>query len=409
VISTKDCQAAQSEIARLFLDQCRDGAQTADVAPAASCGQFLNELSRTHKGIHGSAAAIRVLGATPSAEARALSCRLLSYVDERFGVEAEGSPPAGTHPGSVAQEADSRNVIKLSETLFALKYIPVSECDAHPLANRLASIVGGAVVDGRGWTYFTDDQTTEHCDPIPTAYAVRALASHGQTPEGPIRYLFAAIAAESTVDLFAQVLCLFVLTFLPAPAADLSRDRVLGDALMRQWRRLSSLLAQNLEANVEYLDVSAETNYYVRIPWQLYLLAVAARLKPLRLFASVIAQRRISGILADISSKNGFTYPHSGRRVSSRTSGIIFDILDLIAEELDKHRFMVLANPMLGMDHLRRSRSVRWLTICAVIAAIGLSIAEWLALPNRNLSEVAPELVAGLLIALLFAVGTSGT
>ncbi|SRR6266567_1918355 len=397
MILARQCTEAQRRLIQIFADQCREGEQTKKLPPeAAACGQFLGDPGRTHRGLHGSAAAIRVLG-DGGADARDLSCRILTYLTNRSDIERRVLVNSADTLNKIA--VDERNVIKLSETLFALRFIPLSECDAHPLVTDLAKRLDEARV-GRGWNYFTDTPG-EEADPVPTAFAVRALAAHQLDVGIPASFLLEVVQGGIQADLFVQALCLFALTFLPNQ--DGIDPKMLGRALTKLWRRLSSLLSQDLEANIEFVDFTREDYHYhyVRIPWQLYLLAVAARLSPLRRYSSTLAQRRMEGIIAAVNGPTGFHYPHSGRRMSSRTSAILYDVLGLIASELATHRLMALSNPFLAADRLRSAIATRVVVAVAALYIVIASVDAWVHRQPHRLSDLGPALMAGFLIAVL--------
>ena len=58
----KRIDEAIDRIREAFITQCRDGQQS-KLLPNGhyACGQFLGELNKTQRGLHGTAAAIRVL------------------------------------------------------------------------------------------------------------------------------------------------------------------------------------------------------------------------------------------------------------------------------------------------------------------------------------------------------------
>jgi hypothetical protein len=258
------------------------------------------------------------------------------------------------------------------------------------------------MIPARGWSYFLDDGAA-YPELLPTAYAVRALAMHRfeNRLREPINYLMEQLQSPASrqSDASVRVACVFILAFLPPGPGRVDEDR-LGTALADLWHQLEPLLSQAVEANIEYSH--RDLNYYVRVPWQLYLISAAARLKPLQCFASALAQNRLSSIVGAVTRQGGFIYPHSGDRLSVRTNGILYDVLSLIREEIKPRR--PLLTPFYYWDNVRLflgSRIVRAVTVAAVSALIVVGIWQWRMTPNASLADLGPEFVSSLLLLIL--------
>jgi hypothetical protein len=235
---------------------------------------------------------------------------------------------------------------------------------------------------------------------LPTAYAVRALASHGYDVSSGVTFVLEHVRSPSAdqTDIFVQVLAIYVLCYLPGPHR---QDRELGKPFQNAWLRLSPLLNQDLEANIEY--VTSKINY-VRIPWQLYLIAAAAHLSPYRRFPSAKAQRRLRSILESVQATGGLLYPHSGRDLSSRTNAILFDVLDQIDDELKIRRLPL--RPFILLEAIKSivaSRVFQYTVRTLVFALVVYAIVRWFSSDQTNVGDLAPELISSVL--LIFLIG----
>lgn len=401
MVKKEEIQQARRSIERLFADQCEQGEQTRKLGnPAqAACGQFLGPeaLQIPQQGLYGTAAAIRVLSKSDNPGDQALVNRLVGFIQDRLGL--------GTPSVLIPLDEDADNVIKLSEVLYALSFVPAATSQTEAAKRAIGEQLMGGIITGRGWSFYLAPGTSQDVDPIPTAYAIRALSSCGYDVPGPRRYLSEMInnlttrEVRANSDIAVGVLCLFVLTFSRRESDTIS-DKELRSAFKRIWYRLERLMEYDIEQNVEYPGIGASAhNQYVRIPWQLYLLALAAALAEYRTFNSVTAQRKMESILKEVSN-SGFLYPHSGKHLSSRTNAILFDVLEIIEQEMKSSLAYDIA---LRLDQLRRalgSRIVRGLLGAIALTVIILSIATAVADPAFGLDQLAPEFLGALATSL---------
>jgi hypothetical protein len=302
-------------------------------------------------------------------------------------------------PGVVQKdlEASISNVIKMSEVLYALAFVPTSLAPREKLAARVAeALIEHRNADG-GWPYImTAEAKSSHL--LPTAYALRALASHGYELDTSMTFLREHVRspASDKSDIFVHVLAIYILCFLPD---QYGHDRELQKLFQDAWLRLSSLLNEDIEANIEY--VTRKLNY-VRIPWQLYLIASAARLSPYRRFASTKAQRRLKAILASVTTAGGLLYPHSGRDLSSRTNAILFDVLRQIDNELNVRRLPL--KPFVYAEAIRSvigSKAFRYIVRALALVLIVYAVTRWIRAGQTNVGALAPELLSSVLLILL--------
>jgi hypothetical protein len=119
---------------------------------------------------------------------------------------------------------------------------------------------------------------------------------------------------------------------------------------------------------------------------------------------SQLAQRRLTSIVEAVNSQDGFYYPHSGDRISARTTGILYDVLSLVVEEV-KSKGSAL-KPFQLVDNIRvilGSRAVRLATTTAILLLIGIIGWQWYTQPNTSLADLGPELLGGLILQLILS------
>ncbi|MGE0680736.1 MAG: hypothetical protein AB7P69_07490 [Candidatus Binatia bacterium] len=401
---------ARSKIVKLFIDQCTRGQQTRSLndTHAAGCGQFIGESAYllTQRGFHGTAAALRVLAETEDAAARDLVPKLVYYFKNRKDLELKNL----TNPdlGEVHRkcEVDESNVIKISEMLYSLCLVrPGLGTETEDLIKKLAQqLQDGLKQDLQGWGYFLDEPKNSSASLLPTAYAVFGLSHARYRVDQQVKFLLDKLKArhlhnntpviEST-DITTDVACLYAVTFLQQPGNANEVKKAATDILQRVWEKLESVMTEDFEQNVEYWR-ERET-FYVRVPWQLYLLALLARLS-FREFCSDAPQARLHAILNAIE-REGFRYPHSGRMLSSRTNAVVYEVLGKIGQELQS-RQQGFAVYFLA-DRVRTalgSRLVLWSLRCLATVFIGYVIYTWIT-EQPSVKDLAPDIIATILLA----------
>lgn len=390
---------ARSAILQLFLKQVTEGAQSTGLdEDAAACGQFVGQsaLALEQRGGHGTAAALCVLGSSDAVEAQKLANRLVNYMRERrkrlLGHK---------------EEREVKNVIKMSETLFALtQVLPASGCNTEVLARELVDDLAASRKKNAGWSYFTDD-AQEAPEVLPTAYALLALAEAGHPVDKEVqllaerlseRYLKENPSNVQTSDVTTDIACLYALGFRRHDAAANGIDKTVRSVLGRILERHRSLLVEDIEQNIEYWYGSK--TYYVRVPYQLYLLALTARYS-FRRFCSVAAQGRLRAILAAVEG-SGFRYPNSGEMLSSRTNAILFEVLGRLQAELHEGRHSSL---WVAADEVRtfigspKVAKVLSFSVLAMMAYCVYLWATWTARPP--IATLAPSFVNAFLFWIL--------
>lgn len=386
----RDIDEALERITDLFLQQCTHGAQTTSLGPTfAACGQFIGDDASTNLqgGLHGIAAALRVLAPCKSLGSRDLVRRLVAYCEVCFGLDSSVAVKR-MKAGSL------ENVIKLGELLYSLAFVSTAHTDTNRLIRHIAGLLQHAMVRDRGWGYFLGDAEPQL---LPTAYAIRGLAQNGVDISTPRRFVVDSLksrsrsSSSSAADVTTAVACAYCLTF----SASSKEDRTISDTYSSAWRVLEPTLGEDIEQNLEYSHDGS--NHYVRVPMQLYLLALASEYDWFR-FASFRAQRRLKAVI-DALRTASFKYPYSGRFLSARTNGVAFDALTIIQDRLKRLTALWIAY---RIDRLRMILGSRWVRVPAAVLSLGIigySVYQWVRVGTAT--DLAPNLVASFLVLLL--------
>jgi hypothetical protein len=156
------------------------------------------------------------------------------------------------------------------------------------------------------------------------------------------------------------------------------------------------------EANIDVLG--GPTNDFVRVPWQLHLMALSARNRPWRRFLTPPMQRLLGQTVDGVLRGPGFRYPESGDNVSTRTYAYIYETVSTIlaarsgVASVDSKVARVLRTAERPRRPLRRL--ARTLATVGVVAVIGFSIVMWLLGRAGGWKDLAPNFVAAMLITL---------
>jgi hypothetical protein len=146
------------------------------------------------------------------------------------------------------------------------------------------------------------------------------------------------------------------------------------------------------------------TNDFVRVPWQLHLMALSARHRPWRRFLSPPMQRLLGEAIEGVLQGPGFRYPESGDNVSTRTYAYIYETVSTILgarsgpTSVDSTVARVLRTAERPGRPFRRL--ARMLATVGVVATIGFSIVMWQLGRTGGWGDLAPNFVAAMLIAL---------
>ena len=393
----KRIDGAKDQIRKLFREQCLHGQQTISLSDpaAAACGQFLRVQNRLQRGLHGTAAAIRVLAGDTGGETVALVSRILHYIRQRNVYEANNLRKC---------TRDDNNVVKISEAVIALHCLPAANDIVAELAERLRS----RLTPGQGWSWFLDDQGAP--DPFPSAYACYALSlvGSGADVDEARQYLMKCLhpnnpengSGKRHADTMTDVFCLYVMTVLTAGRTSSTERQLLRDTFDRLWHRLEPLLGEDLEQNIEYWDRGDET-CYVRIPWQLYLLALASHYRFHRRFSSLAAQTKLVHIL-DMVEHDSYVYPYSGKFLSSRTYAILYETLEMIHRNVEHRQLFSFSLLWDRAVRLLRTKTARFLVGIICTLAVFYVGYRWYLIRNEgDYSTIFGSIIAAWLLTAL--------
>ncbi len=398
-ITPQRLEEARQKIVDLFVTHCTYGAQTGTLQDAtfAACGQFLGDSARSlsQRGMHGTSAAISVLSRAKTTDHQLLG-RLIRYATDRRTAEAASESSSRIPDDHIA--ADDSNVIKMSELLLALSHVPASTVtNVERLRRVLVDRLKSSVVEAKGWRYFSDLSSGE-IELLPTAYAMMALAAFDEDISGPHSYLLDQLKKpapydHSAADVTTRIAVLYTLVFHKHAGRDARSDSELSKECNDIWYQVDRQLRDDhVEQNIEYWREGR--TFYVRVPWQLYLLAVTAKIAFYNRFCTHSSQLRLRAIVDELITGH-FRYPHSGAMVSSRTNATAHEILFYIQDELARRP---IVSTLVWIDWIRSSSLLRYFIAALVVALVGWSGWKWW--KDGSIADLAPEFIGALVSAL---------
>ena len=329
-IRPNDLDAGLAKITENIRDHCNQGSQSKGLKDALACGQFFGQdvSERAQRGLHGTAAALRILLGEPNPghENVATAKALLKYTQDRSKYE-EGQG-AGTKD-SIAD--DEQNTIKQAELLAALS--PTVRAD-HYRDLLLGQIKGGMDQATGAWSFFLDENNPQD---VPTAYAVIALNLRGMRDDftKARNYLWSAqqslaqssdaqdvnAIARRSIDLYA-----LAVSESKETAQEFS-SKELQNSITSLWKQCRPFYSSPYEITVEYYR--ANKNHYVKIPWQIYLAQALLLVRPNELYSSRY-QEFLSSLMLQAQS-GGYRYEHGGPYRSTRTNASVYALLSYAA------------------------------------------------------------------------------
>jgi hypothetical protein len=388
--------AAMVRIDEQVRDLLQNGAQAQGVPPGIyAAGQHLNPYSMNQRGLYGTSACLLVLSrGHPSPGRIELIEGLIKYVNERPAVEQS----LATTDEDVAMLAarisiEWRTAFKCAELLYAMAAAPPAAAGREKL---LRSVLG-RLSEGRrpagGWAADLDPGRSH--DALATASVVRSLYAAGiPVAADDLNVIRADVADGSRVNRYVRSFCVLVL--LEVAGVD-STTRGLWDVLLAEFR---PQLRDRTEANYEF--TLGNRQYYVRIPWQLYLLAGTSLCRPLDIVFRSDFRRILLDCIQAVGSAEGYIYPAFGHMKSTRTYGILMDTLWRVANGLDSSRYLAgVAATANSVVRLAYSRSASWIALLAALAMAGIALRGWLAGRGALLGSLGPEIAAALLLGLI--------
>jgi hypothetical protein len=211
-------KSAQEKIKKLFLAVCNNGEQSKGLPNnCLSCGQYMGQEAKTinQRGLHGVAAAVRVLAYCDDRQCKETIKKLGNYVGKRTDIEKDKIQDAKL-------SGDELNVAKISELLYAFSAVRGNVGNVSELSEALSRrLLSSSSLEG-GWPYFLDPGTrVSEAEVIPTSLAYLALSEYGASNEelnSTATYLKSYLKSqiqnkttEISSDFFAGILCLYVL------------------------------------------------------------------------------------------------------------------------------------------------------------------------------------------------------
>lgn len=401
-INEETLTQVQNKIKDMFLEQVQKGKQSKSLNNdnLLACGQFLSYLDSNQRGLHGTAAALRVI----SHYERDDTCKnvvksLLEYV--KSFIEVEKGLDSTNEKSAII---DDNNIIKKAELLYSLSFIRRGTADCDDLIKKIAKELKGNQINSESWTFFINSENKDDADIIPTAMSVLAL--HANNCDG---YKAGRIFLSNEVnkiiikdkikdpETFSKiVLALYVLVFTANGELE-TKEREYRTILKKIWSSNFAFMKSDIEQNIEYPYNTR--HFYVRIPWQLYLLAISNKLS-YRYSAKVYYFSRLNSILEQ-TNEDGFKYLHSGKHISSRTNAILFDIIEQIKRDRKNILAIFILNFFDKMLNFLRKKYVKYFFNFIGLAIIIGSFCLWRGEGRDLLTDLTPAFVASFAVYLL--------
>lgn len=383
---------AKDNICSNILNQVENGAQSANLTNAFSCGQFLKLPESEQRGFHGTAAAIRVLAGYYSTYNCELK-KLILYLENVDSYETEND----------LLSRDKNNIIKNAEILYALSYVQSGTANTEELKDKIHQKLMNCKNSDGGWAFFTD--FSDDSDIYSTALVYLALSSHNYNGlNNTLEYLIEKLKLYKIEKIpdpttFSK-LCFLVYSLVKLKFHSISKENknLLIHIFKKLWESEHCILNNEFEQNIEYPD--RQRHYYVRIPWQLFLLSIANDLSP-RYFAKGQCISRINNALSSILDDKGFIYKHSGKNISSRTYAILFEVLNNIEESFKINWRFYLNNAIDGIRSFIGNKIFRNTLSIFGALIVFLFIAFSLRDNSLKIKDITPSIVASLLIITL--------
>lgn len=387
-----------------FVADCTARAQVGRLPPGTCAGgQYFGQPEQ--RGILGTAAALRVLSCESRnhQQSRDTAQGLLRYLVQRKKIELDTARTTAEERTLWRQKLprDEANTIRQAELLLSLTYVPSALAASDVMKRQVAErLLRGRSQDGNGWGYTLANRSASNL--LPTCHAIRALARNGNDVNAELEHLARSLhqrVRRNEPDIgIAYIDCFIALVLEELDLLSAKESRATLDHL---WRLLVNHLGMRREANIDVLGGPA--NDFVRVPWQLHLMALSARDRPWRRFLSPRMQRLVGETVEGVLRGPGFRYPESGDNVSTRTYAYIYETISTIlsarsgATSMDSTVARVLRTAERPTRRIRRL--ARTLATIGVVATIGFSVVMWQRGHAGGWKDLAPNFVAAMLLA----------
>jgi len=401
MINEDNISEIQKKIEESIYEQVVNGKQS-DMLPNGykACGQFFKINDRTQRGLHGTSSALKIIALSTSNMVKDSIPPIINYIKDHSSVElallSQQAP-------SDSVRRDELNVIKNSECLYSLSYVQGGVGNKDQIVGILSENLKQGIIEKKGWGYFTGDNKIEL---LPTAFAAMAVFSNGFTEyENTYNFIFSEIEGKIKGENFdlttytVLIFALYVITFYYGPGIN---NKILTnkfkDLYFKLWKSDYRTFNEDIEQNIEYWN--QDNHYYIRIPWQLYMLALTSKFSSWN-FAKIDTQKRLNSIYRNCVDQEGFRYRYSGPYFSVRTHSIIYETLGRIRENLNKRTVYFI---FYIIDHVRNILAHKITRMIISILSISLAwiiINRWYDQGTYNISDLAPELLGPILVWLI--------
>jgi hypothetical protein len=388
MLSHDEIKKIQDSIKNLIERQVKVGEQSKNLNDALACGQFIKVPELKQRGMHGVSSAIRVL-ASYDVDFNKEIAGLIKYIENRKEIEKDKGLEKNI-------DKDENNVLKIGELLYSLSFVKQGYVDTSSLVKELGEKLLSKIKNHESWSYFIDSK--DKSEILPTAYAYWGLRSNNFSYLEKIEIFLKSSIEESfktkIIDNPSHFASLIAAIYILSNYDIEINQKHLIEKL---WKSPFCMMHVNLEQNIEY-PIEYE-HFYVRVPWQLYFLALTAKYSP-RYFTKKACRQRLKDINIFVEDK-GFRYLQSGNELSTRTNAILFDVLAFI-DKNSKKNFRYYAFSIINdvIWFFNRKWLKRILT-CIIIIGICVSIFKWFNSTSAKIEDLAPEFIVYFISLLL--------
>jgi hypothetical protein len=288
---------------------------------------------------------------------------------------------------------DGRTAFKAAELLYALAAAPPAVTGRELLLQSLLDRLRAGRRPAGGWSVDLDPGRDR--DALATASVLRSLHSAG-VPLNDVDVQLVRHDAADIKSISAYVRCFSVLVLAEMSGAD--------EATIGIWKELFDSLRPELRSRIEsnYEFTISNALYYVRIPWQLYLIAAASICSP----RSTVAVSDIRATLLDciqaVGTSKGYIYPVFGHMKSTRTYSVLMDTLWRVQREFDSSRYLAKFSSVANVGtRIIYSRTLAGVSLAGAVALAGIAVREWMAGDSAPWGALGPELAGGALLGLI--------
>jgi hypothetical protein len=387
---------AMNRIEEQFRDLLENGTQAVGIPQGFyAAGQHLNPYSLNQRGFYGTAAALLAMSRSrPSPNRIGIIEGLIKYINDRPALEqglADTEEDRAMLPARLI--LDWKMAFKCADLLYALAATPPAVAGRETLLQDVLGRLHSGHRKAGGWAVDLDPGRDR--DPLATACVIRSLHAAGVNVE-PSDLDLVRGDAMTVGSASPYVRCLCLLVLLEVGGGDDSTTKIWNDLL----DTLRSELHDRTEANYEF--TIGNRQYYVRVPWQLYLIASASICKPTSLIFTSDVRRALLDCVQAIDSPEGYVYTAFGHMKSTRTYSILMDTLWRVSKQLQTSktlaRISLVANWAIRIIY---SRISAWTALFAALALAVVGLYAWLSESSSRLNAVGPELAAAVLLGLI--------